>query len=139
MSFTINNKLSFIDSLQFLSSLLDSLVKNLNKNNFYQEFDNNVLDLVKQKGFYLYEYMSDFENFKEELPSKENFNSALIDRKINDKEYERVLNVWKKVEMKTWKDYHDLYLKCDVFLLDDLLEQFRNDSLKIMDYVQVII
>ena len=139
MSFTINNKLSFIDSFQFLSSLLDSLVKNLNKNTFYQEFDNNVLDLVKQKGFFLYEYMSDFENFKEELPSKENFNSALIDRKINDKEYERVLNVWKKVEMKTWKDYHDLYLKCDVFLLDDLLEKFRNDSLKIMDYVQVII
>ena len=139
MSFTINNKLSFIDSFQFLSSLLDSLVKNLNKNTFYQEFDNNVLDLVKQKGFYLYEYMSDFENFKEELPSKENFNSALIDRKINDKEYERVLNVWKKVEMKTWKDYHDLYLKCDVFLLDDLLEKFRNDSLKIMDYVEVII
>ena len=29
MSFTINNKLSFIDSLQFLSSSLDSLVKNL--------------------------------------------------------------------------------------------------------------
>ena len=29
MSFTTNNKLSFIDSLQFLSSSLDSLVKNL--------------------------------------------------------------------------------------------------------------
>ena len=28
-SFTINNKLSFIDSFQFLSSSLDSLVKNL--------------------------------------------------------------------------------------------------------------
>ena len=31
MSFTINNKLSFIDTFQFLSSSLDSLVKNLNK------------------------------------------------------------------------------------------------------------
>ena len=52
MSFTINNKLSFIDCFQFLSSSLDSLVKNLNKANFKylsQEFDNNVLDLVKQK------------------------------------------------------------------------------------------
>ena len=52
MSFTINNKLSFIDSFQFLSSSLDSLVKNLNKDDFKylsQEFDNNVLDLVKQK------------------------------------------------------------------------------------------
>ena len=28
-------------------------------------------DLVKQKGFYPYKYMSDFEKFKEQLPSKE--------------------------------------------------------------------
>ena len=74
MSFTINNKLSFIDSFQFLSSSLDSLVKNLSKDNFKylsQEFNNNVLDFVKQRGFYPHEYMSDFEKFKEELPSKE--------------------------------------------------------------------
>ena len=35
-----------------------------------QEFDNNVLHLVKQKGFYPYEYMSDFKKFDEEVPSK---------------------------------------------------------------------
>ena len=49
-SFTNNNMLLFIDSFQFLSSSLDSLVKNLSKNDFKfltQEFDNNVLDLVK--------------------------------------------------------------------------------------------
>ena len=34
MSFTINNKLSFIDSFQFLSSSLDSLVKHLSKASF---------------------------------------------------------------------------------------------------------
>ena len=55
--------------------------------------------------------MSDFEKFKEELPSKENFSSLLTDRKISYKEYEHVLKVWKKTEMKTIKDYHDLYLK----------------------------
>ena len=32
--------------------------------------------------------------------------------------------------MKTMKDYHDLYLRCDVFLLADVFEKFRNDSLK---------
>ena len=31
MTYTVNNKLSFIDSFQFLSSSLDSLVKNLSK------------------------------------------------------------------------------------------------------------
>ena len=76
LSFNINNKLIFIDNFQFLSSSLDSLVENLSKDDpkyLIQEFDENVLDLVKQKGFYPYEYMSDFEKFKEELPSKGKF------------------------------------------------------------------
>ena len=74
MNFSINNKLMFIDRFQFLSSSLDSLVKNLSKDGFKymrQEFDNNVLDLVKQERFYLYWYMSDFEKFKEKLRCKE--------------------------------------------------------------------
>ena len=32
--------------------------------------------------------------------------------------------------MKTMKDYHDLYLKCDILLLADVFEKFRNNSLK---------
>ena len=32
--------------------------------------------------------------------------------------------------MKTMKDYHDLYLKCDVLLLADVFEKCRNKSLK---------
>ena len=41
--------------------------------------------------------MSDFEKFKEELPSKEKFCSLLTDRKINDKEYEHFY-VWNKLK-----------------------------------------
>ena len=54
-----------------------------------------VLDLVKQKGFYTFEY--GFEKFKEELIEYgfEKFNSSLTGRKISDKEYEHVLIVWK--------------------------------------------
>ena len=87
MSFSIKSKLSFIDSFQFLSSSLDSLVKNLNKDDFKWKFDNNVLDLAKQKGFYPYEYMIHFEKFKEQLPSKEKFYSSLTSKKVSDKEY----------------------------------------------------
>ena len=58
MRFTIN-KFTFIDSLQFLSSSLDSLVENLIKYDFEyssQEFDYDVLDLVldlRKKSFIL--------------------------------------------------------------------------------------
>ena len=65
-----SKKLSFIDNIQFFSSSLDSLVKNLGKDDFKylsQGFDNNVLDLVKQKGVYPSEYMSNFKKFKREL------------------------------------------------------------------------
>ena len=41
--------------------------------------------------------------------------------------------------MKTMKNYHALYFKCDFFLLADVLEHFGNNILKIMDYVRVII
>ena len=93
MSFTINDQLSFIDSFQFLS--LNSLVKNLNKNDFeylIQEL-NNVLDLVTKKGFYPFEYMTDFEKFNEKLPSKERLYSSLTAKKTNDKENDHALKV----------------------------------------------
>ena len=47
MSFSINTKLAFIDSFQFLSSSLDSLVKHLSNNDFKyisQEFDSDTLE-----------------------------------------------------------------------------------------------
>ena len=70
MSFNIGNKLIFIDSFQFLPSSIDSLIKSLGKDDFKylsQKFYRNVLHLVKQKGWYPYTYVSDFEKFKEEL------------------------------------------------------------------------
>ena len=51
MNFNINNNLFFIDRLQFLISSLKILVKNSGKDDFKrlsQEFDNDILDLVKQ-------------------------------------------------------------------------------------------
>ena len=58
-----------------------------------QEFDIDILDLVKQKEFCSYEYMSNFEKFKEQLLSKERFHSSVTDKKCNDKEYKHVLKV----------------------------------------------
>ena len=76
MSFSINNKLAFIDSFQVLSFSLNSLVKKLGKIDFTylsQEFDNKVLDLVKQKVYYPYEYMSDFKKLRKNYQEKNGF------------------------------------------------------------------
>ena len=97
MRFNINNKLTFSDCFQFLSSSFDSLLKNLGKTGFKylnQEFINKILDLLKQKEFYPYEFICSFEKIKEELPSKERFYSSLTGEGPNltdkHKEYEHV-------------------------------------------------
>ena len=53
MAFTIGKNLVFIDSMQFMNSSLDTLVKNFSDNGFKylsQEFSGEQLKLLKQKG-----------------------------------------------------------------------------------------
>ena len=55
MAFTINKNLVIIDSMQFMNSSLDALVKNLTDKDFKhlsEEFNGEQLNLVKQKGLY---------------------------------------------------------------------------------------
>ena len=69
MAFTINKNLVFIDSMQFMNSSPDSLVKNLSNNDFKylpEGFSGELLDLVKEKGVYPYEYMDSFKKFFED-------------------------------------------------------------------------
>ena len=47
--------------------------------------------------------MSNYEKFKDQLSSKEKIYSLLTDTKITDREYEHILYVWNKFEMKPMK------------------------------------
>ena len=95
MAFTVNKNLVFINSMQFMNSSLDKLVKNLNDKDFKylsEEFSGKKLKLVEQKGVYPYEYMNSFKRFSEdELPDKSKFFSSLKDSGVNEKEYEKYL------------------------------------------------
>ena len=68
MAFTLNMNLIFIDSMLFMNSSLDKLVKNLCDQGFVflsEEFSGKKLELVRKKGIYPYEYFDSFKKFKE--------------------------------------------------------------------------
>ena len=57
---------NFYDSMQRINSSLDALVKNfsaMDSKLLLKEFRDELLELVKQKGLYPYEYMSSFKRF----------------------------------------------------------------------------
>ena len=94
MAFFLNKNLVFIDSMQFMSSSLNKLVKNLPDDDFKY-----LTELLKQKGAYPYEYMDSFKRFNEEKLSdnecfyrsvkdgKTNQNGEKLDGNISNKEY----------------------------------------------------
>ena len=126
MSFTFDKNIVFIDSLLFVNSSLDKLVKNLNDFVYLSKvFKGEQLEMVKKKGVYPYEYMNSFKRFKEDkLSDKDCFFNSLKDCGITDEEYSRGCNIWKVFDIKNVGEYHDLYLKTDVLLLCDVFAKF---------------
>ena len=115
-------EMRFIDSLKFMRGSLDSLAKTLGKDQFktltYQMLPqipkghNRIesLNLLKQKGVFPYEYMTDFSKLNAtSLPPKDAFYSQLNGSGISDEDYAHAQKVWKAFNCKTMKDYHDLY------------------------------
>ena len=128
-------KIIFKDSLKFMSSSLGALVNNLPKDafkNLLKNYTPKQAELLKQKGFYPYEYMDSVEKFKDKkLPPRKAFYSKLTGKGITEKDYKHACNVWNSFNMETMKDYHKLYNDSDVLLLADVFENFRNICLKI--------
>ena len=128
-------KIIFKDSLNFMSSSLGASVNNLSKDafkNLLKNYTPGQAELLKQKGFYPYEYMDSVEKFKDKkLPPRKAFYSKLTGKGITEKDYKHACNVWNSFNMETMKDYHKLYNDSDVLLLADVFENFRDICLKI--------
>ena len=124
----IKHEIRFLDSFKFTLSGLNGLVKNLSREDLKEtaRFFGEKIDLVSRKGVYPYEFMDDFEKFKKQsLPKKTSFFSRLKQEKISEEDFLHAQKVWKEFELKNMGDYHDLYLKTDVLLLSDVMENFR--------------
>ena len=129
-------ELRFIDSFKFMSSSLDSLVNNLARGGGldflwmkffgFEEYNENQYKLLIQKEIYPYEYMTNWDKFKEtKLPLREAFYSKRHMAGVREEDYEHAHRVWKEFGLKDLGEYHDLYLKTDVILLANVFEEFR--------------
>ena len=129
-----NFKIIFKDSMKFLNTSIEALVNNLPEDGFKnleKYFKPYQAKLLKQKGFFPYEYLDNLEKLKDTItPPQDAFYSNLSGKGINKSCYEHVLNVWKKFNIKTLKDYLKLYNISDVLLLADVFENFRDICLK---------
>ena len=127
-------KLRFLDSFQFMASSLEALAQNLllKDDEQYKFFVNMQrefkleMDLLCKKGHYPYEWVDDESKFDYVgLPPKEAFYSQLKAEGISDEDYEHALHVYQVMGCKTFRDYHDIYLKTDCLLLADIFQRFR--------------
>ena len=134
MSFSIGQKLVFLDSVQFVATSLENLVSALNKegDKMFPVFNSEVgFNLLRQKGVFPYDWFNSAERLNAtELPAKNEFYSKLNECDISDEDYEHACNVWRETGCKTFYDYLSLYLKTDVVLLADCFEAFRNACLE---------
>jgi hypothetical protein len=129
------NTFTIIDSYAHLTSSLDTLIKNLpdDKKTLLRTISKNEeeFNLIKKKGFYPYEMITNTEKLYlpiEDL-KKEHFDNKLTLSKISDTDFLHVINVIKTFNIKNFKEYHDLYLKIDVFGLRDVFEYHRELSM----------
>ena len=67
------------------------------------------------------------------LPNKESFYSFLNMEDITDVDYKHAKKVLREFRINNLGDYHDLYVKSDTLLLDDMFENFRNMCLEIYE------
>ncbi len=111
----------------------------------------NLKELLVQKGVFPYSYLDSFDKLKStEYPNYEDFYDNLKDTNIDIEDYKRGKKLWDYFKYKrendspelqqscrtqarlgkfSFKEYMELYLTCDVLILSDCFESFRNLSL----------
>ena len=124
----IKCSLKLLDMCNFIKESLNDLSKNLNDKNKIvtkQHFSNNF-ELLKYKTCFPYEWLTKENIYNENLPSIKNFYSSLKLDNISEKDYNKTLQIYKKLNCKNIKQYLDIYLKLDICLQADIFNVFRN-------------
>lgn len=134
---SINNRINFVDSLAFLGDSLQKLVNTLHESGssfpiteqcrLLREHSK-LKPLLRKKGVYPYSFTTSIKRLEEcrELPPIEAFYNDLTGEPCTQEDYARAVAIWKTAKCKTMLDYTTVYLTSDVYLLADVVIDFRN-------------
>ena len=125
-----NMKYSFklLDICNFIKGSLSELSKNLLDNDKIitkQHFPDNF-ELLKEKICFPYEWLTKENLLDIQLPSIDKFYSSLKLQNISKEEYDKTIDIYKKLGCKNVKDYLEIYMKLDICLQSDIFNTFRN-------------
>ena len=107
-----------LDFCNFVKGSLSDLSKNLldkDKIITKKHFPNNF-NLLKEKVSFPYEWLTKNNIYDKQLPSIDKFYSSLKLDNINKEEYDKTIDIYKKLGCKNVKDYLEIYMKLDITL-----------------------
>ena len=122
----VHEYLRFIDSFKMMNSSFEKLVEILPENQFeimmsmFPTVLGENIQLLKQKGYYPYSYMSSRAKFSDtQLFPLERWGNTLDSGNVNITEINlaHASRMWEILGCGTLQDYHDAYLKLDCALL----------------------
>lgn len=124
-------KLRFFDTFRCMASSLGNLAANLPDDGFRHlsmHVSSELLPpLLKQKWIFPYEYVTSWDKLEDSaLPPRKAYHSSLTKTMVCPGDYQHAQRVWEAAGVTTLGEYRDLYLKMDVLLLADVLENFRS-------------
>ncbi len=132
---TVNKRIKFVDSLQFLAGSLASLTNVLQEQNHHWPLVKQVvkdpaqLAAIDAKAPYPYNFATSIEALAEktELPAMEWFDNDLADEPCDAKKYEKAKHIWEVFECKNMVEFTQVYVSLDVLLLAEVVQNFKND------------
>ena len=133
---TLNlNSYKFIDSMAFIMASLEKLIENVpdDKKMAMRKITNDpeLFKLICKKGEFPYDWFDDFGKLSKDvsIPDIETFYNKIKDENLSQEQYDDMMDTVQKFDIKNFKEFHDLYLKRDVFGLVDVFETFRDISM----------
>jgi hypothetical protein len=123
----------FMDTMNHLSSSLDNLVEILHNSGHKFEIADKVglPKCLRSKGIYPYSWLTSFEKLAEtSLPDMFYFHNDLTGEICTEEIYKRAQEIWNELGCKYFDDYTRNYLKSDVVMLAEVMENYRKMCMK---------